>query len=373
MIQEEHAELSPSGSERWLKCAGSVKAQKKYKDTYSEAADYGTKAHELAESCFIDGCDAHERLNAGIDNCDIVYVQEYLDYVNSFRNLRTIFRSEHYVYFGGYAGFMYGTLDAVVVDYENRTAHIFDLKFGKGIKVDAYKNSQLMLYALGIYEEFGFLDDITTFVLHIVQPRISNTNTYELRLHELLMFAGFAKHRSELASGLDPARTAGDIQCRWCKARNDCKELANFANSSVPMDLFDAEECDRLMNKNAIELTDTEKRNILDNKTLVERFLKDLSSSVLETIKSGENFEGYDLGKSRRYRKWNADAEDTLFEKLGEKAYKKTLLGITQAQKTLTKQELEELTFKTPGKDVLVKSDVVDRDIVCEFDNLDFL
>lgn len=57
---------------------------------------------------------------------------------------------------------------------------ITDLKYGKGVKVEAKDNSQLMLYALGAYREFSFAfeRDIEDVVMTIAQPRIGNFSTH---------------------------------------------------------------------------------------------------------------------------------------------------------------------------------------------------
>ena len=58
----------------------------------------------------------------------------------------------------------------VVVDYHK--IHIIDLKLGKGVVVDAEQNVQLMIYGLGVLDMLGFLYEIDTVELTIVQPRI---------------------------------------------------------------------------------------------------------------------------------------------------------------------------------------------------------
>lgn len=64
--------------------------------------------------------------------------------------------------------------------------HIIDLKYGKGVPVSPVGNSQLMLYALGAYNSYGDIYNIETVTMHIVQPRVDNTDSYSMVLSDLL-------------------------------------------------------------------------------------------------------------------------------------------------------------------------------------------
>src|SRR5690606_41993378 len=70
---------------------------------------------------------------------------------------------------------------------------IVDLKYGKGVQVDAEGNPQLRLYALGAYNEFGALYDFQTVRMTIVQPRLDHVSTEELSLDELLAWGEIIK------------------------------------------------------------------------------------------------------------------------------------------------------------------------------------
>ena len=55
---------------------------------------------------------------------------------------------------------------------------VIDFKGGRGVRVDANRNSQLMLYALGALLEFDPLYDIHHVRMTIVQPRLNNLSSY---------------------------------------------------------------------------------------------------------------------------------------------------------------------------------------------------
>jgi hypothetical protein len=98
------------------------------------------------------------------------------------------------------------------------------------------------------------------------------------------------------------------------------------------------------------KLNDEQLKLILDNKKLIEDFLKSVEQHIYDRLLDGEKFEGYKLVEGRSNRKWADDAEEVLKNKLGEDAYEKKLIGITAAGKKLKKDEVEELTYKPEGK-----------------------
>ena len=88
MNNQKHAKLSASGSERWLNCPGSVKAEEGYASTSSPFAQEGTLAHELAEVCLREGTDPTKLIGTELSSKVITeemayYVREYQDYVES--------------------------------------------------------------------------------------------------------------------------------------------------------------------------------------------------------------------------------------------------------------------------------------------------
>ena len=62
-------------------------------------------------------------------------------------------------------------------------------KGGRGVRVEAERNSQLMLYGLGALLEFDPLYDIRNVRMTIVQPRLNNISTYETTTDELIRWA----------------------------------------------------------------------------------------------------------------------------------------------------------------------------------------
>lgn len=81
--------------------------------------------------------------------------------------------------FSDYVPDGFGTGDCVIIADGRLT--VIDFKYGTGVLVEAERNSQMLLYALGALEMFDDLYDINTVQMTIFQPRRSNVSTYEIR------------------------------------------------------------------------------------------------------------------------------------------------------------------------------------------------
>jgi hypothetical protein len=250
--QKQHAKLSASGSETWLNCAGSVNAQLRYENKSSRYAIEGTFAHELADLCLKNNLPALNYLNETLtikDN-DIIktlivtekmanYVQEYVNYVNSYTTSESVLYTENKVDFSNYVPDGFGTLDSAVYLPETETLHIFDLKYGKGVKVTAEKNTQGMLYALGMINELDGLDRFEDVYIHIIQPRIPSLTHYKTSRTELLEWSKYVSERAKMTMLDDAPRTAGDKQCKWCLARKECEAFKNLTLDKIIADFDD--------------------------------------------------------------------------------------------------------------------------------------
>ena len=179
-----HATLSPSSAHRWTQCPGSVALEAQYPDTGSKFADEGTAAHELAAMALLDDRDASYFVGQVIEVNGVEYdvdtemamqVQKYLDYVRSIEGELMVEQRLPIEQLTGEPG-AGGTADAVILAGEELV--IVDLKYGRGVKVDAEHNAQLCTYAAAALEEYEFLGDFSQVRVVIVQPRLDHISEW---------------------------------------------------------------------------------------------------------------------------------------------------------------------------------------------------
>ncbi len=133
----------------------------------------------------------------------------------------------------------FGTCDSAIVVPENKTLHVFDLKYGKGVVVDAKENSQGMLYAIGLYNKIWKTHPCDLFSIHICQPRRNHWDRYDITFQELKDFSLWVKTQAKIALSPQATRIAGEKQCQWCLAKGDCDERHKFDGKTKKNDVFE--------------------------------------------------------------------------------------------------------------------------------------
>lgn len=104
---------------------------------------------------------------------------------------------------------------------------VVDYKYGRGVRVSAQENEQLMLYGLAACDLFlnskRHEHQETPVELHIVQPRMNWVDKVDVTAGELWEFGGDVANAA--AEAIDPLAelVPGEKQCRWCRARAVCK------------------------------------------------------------------------------------------------------------------------------------------------------
>lgn len=360
-----HALLSPSSSERWINCPGSVKAiveaQEKAlvrTNKTSFYADEGTLAHELAEKTLTGSgnCFDYENVTLELENAVEVsremcqYVQSYVDFVKLFEG---DLRVEQRVYYTDWVPDGSGTSDAVIVQ-DDRLVCI-DLKYGKGLMVDAEENTQALCYALGTYQ--GLTQDqkgkIKSVLMVIHQPRLDNVSEWEISITDLLRRGEAIGQAAESALSDDAPLRAGESQCRWCPISAMCPEQMRLAQEALSCDF------DNISGITPVNLlSDSQLRVVLDSKATIIAWLGAVEKLVSERLGDGGTFEGYKLVEGRSLRAWEDEdhAAQVLELTLGQDAYAKKLLSPAQAEKALGKElskGIQDFIVKPTGKPTL--------------------
>ena len=119
----------------------------------------------------------------------------------------------------------FGTGDLVLVGKdEDGTGliHVIDFKGGRGVRVEAEMNSQMMLYAAAALNSYGFLVDPQIVRMSIVQPRLDNISTFQMTVEELNAWAESIKSIARMAYEGKGEQHTGDW-CIFCKAKPVCR------------------------------------------------------------------------------------------------------------------------------------------------------
>lgn len=361
-----HAILSASGASRWMNCTPSARIEEKIRETRSIHADEGTLAHEFAnfelEKYFgritekeynreTKKLRKHELYSDEMEG----EVAKYVDYViesfnvaNQQKGGATI-QIEEQLDFSHIVEQGYGTGDSVII--ADGVLEIPDLKYGKGVKVNAEKNSQLMLYGLGALRIFELAYEIQTVRLTIFQPRIDHVDSWDISVEDLYAWAeNEVKPKSQLAYEGEGELQVGEW-CKFCKAKAMCRAMSEH---NLELAKHEFRDPHRLSEE---ELTD-----IYSRIDLLVDWANSIGKFMLDEAIAGKNWPGLKIVEGRSNRKWVDELK--VSAKLQELGFKKTdytketLKGITDIERLVGKADfapnLNPLVVKPQGAPTLV-------------------
>lgn len=264
-----HAKLSPSDSARWISCPAAIRMDEKLReqgllvDDESSFAREGTLAHALGEieaSYFFNLIDhkAYKkalrewRAEFDAEEYETGTLEEMQEHVVTYvklieerlqRRPNSIVLLEQRMDSG--IEKCWGTSDVVIVSPTH--IEIIDLKYGSGVPVDAYENSQLRIYALGALDTYGdLLGTPDLVVMTVFQPRAGDGEPSSEEKHpdELRAWRdGVARPAAHEALHNPNAKFGpSEKACRWCPAAGTCRARIEKACLTDFGDIFAEEE-----------------------------------------------------------------------------------------------------------------------------------
>jgi hypothetical protein len=341
--------------------------------TGSKFADEGTVAHHVAAKCLIytEPADTFTSAVFGPDEIPNIatrvqvtqemaeYVQAYIDYVVSRADGHQLLVEEK-LEFSDVVGVpdQFGTSDAVILRGDE--IEIVDLKYGKGVRVDAAWNPQLLIYALAAvraYEAFGF--DFQRVVTTVHQPRLDHVDSATYTMDEIEEFQrqlqAAVERVLEAQQAPAPTYNPGEKQCRWCARKANCPAVQTLVQDTIGADFDD------LTAAPAVPEADAALASAMRAVEFVEEWCKAVRAEVERRLLAGGAVEGWKLVEGKRGARAWADekaAEELLrgkFRLTYEEAYDMKLISPTKAEKVLKDSprrwaQLEPLITQNGGK-----------------------
>lgn len=300
-----HALLSPSGSHRWMHCTPSARLEENLPESTSSAAEEGTVAHELAEyalDAYMKGeytpllddlpTPKHIAANKYYSPEMDKYVTDYVCYVCDIYELeeKAEMSIERKFDLTSYVPECFGSCDCDIVG--EKVLNIVDLKYGKGVQVDAKDNSQLMMYALGVLRTLSpkRQAEIETVRMHIAQVRLGNYSVFEMTARDLTHWGIHVLRPTAEKAFAGQGETVVGSHCKFCKFKAQCR-----AQRDALVGDFET-----LGDAKALSLDEI--ADLLTKVDMYSDWLSSVKSHALSEALAGKNLKGWKLVEGRSAR-----------------------------------------------------------------------
>lgn len=301
----EHALLSPSGSHRWMHCTPSARLEENLPESTSAAAEEGTVAHELAEyalDMYLKGkylplldelptpkeISESKYYNSEMDK----YVTDYICYVCDIFEMcdNAKMYLERKFDLTSYVNDCFGSCDCAIEG--TNILSIIDLKYGKGVRVEAKGNTQLMMYALGVLRSLSpkRQAEIETIKMHIAQVRLGNYEVFEMSARDLTHWGIHKLRPIAEKAWAGQGNTVAGSHCKFCKFKPQCR-----AQRDALVGEFEA-------HGETKALTLDEIGDILLKADMFTDWLSSVKSHAMAEALSGKTVKGWKLVEGRSVR-----------------------------------------------------------------------
>ena len=307
-----HSLISPSGATRWANCPASVRLTMNGVERTNKSAQRGTDIHQLGEDLLngkkhSEGTSVIREYDGGMFYAGRDMLEEataYRDYVKDLivGSHAELFVESKVEIFPEFE--LSGHVDACVID--QKVLHVIDLKTGRGA-VSADNNMQLMMYAIGLYDEHEMFYEIDAIKLHIVQDNamIHNTNSWECSVDDLMDFKEWIYERAEMALQEDSVCVPSEKACQWCGYADKCVALNEMTTNIISGEFDTIEETIDQVDQVSMDAVLT----FLNNQKLIMTLLKAYEGRIEEEIRSGNDVEGWKVIQKRKNKSWVNEAE----------------------------------------------------------------
>lgn len=380
-----HSLVSASGAYRWTACPGSVAMELQVPEVESSKyAEEGTRAHELSEMMLIPLLHAGatwEQATRFATRDDfpedmLEHVEGYVAYVmervEADKPKQVLI--EERLCLDDDLG-MFGTAD-VLYAYRGpsgeKLGRIIDLKYGRGVVVEAEGNSQLAYYAAALQARYGAKQPFERVTVTIYQPRADHEDgvarSWTLSRDDIEAWTQRLKAGAAEAiemSGKDESewKLVAGKHCGFCAAKATCGAHARYVSEQAALDFTDAEIVEAsdalaVTTGQLVRLDDEQVSRILTARDQIRRFLDAVEQYAVTRYQNGKPIPGWKVVTSRTRRCWRKDldevakglkelglSEDDIFERK-----LKTLTGVERKLGKGGKEKLASLVTQTvPG------------------------
>lgn len=335
-MPSKHAILSPSASKRWMTCTPSARLEAEVPNRDTAYTREGTIAHAMAEfllnnlksngNITVDhdliatlrtstlreylpddllalftqteelGADPWEMLETVYTGYVVPVYEDFLTVQNE--DPAAVLLVEAELKLTEYIPEGFGSSDAVIIG--GGSLNVYDLKYGKGVKVDAKHNTQMMCYALGAYCGPAELFDTAHVTMTICQPRLNHISTWTISERTLLKWAAEELRPAAARAFAGEGPQVPGEHCKFCRVAAQCRALRDQVLST---DWAEA-ACEGRDAKTAVPLmTMEEVAAALGQAPVIRTWLDSIEAFALDKALAGETVPGYKLAEGRSVRK----------------------------------------------------------------------